>query len=195
VDGRPILLAASTHAGEEETLLPAHDQLKRTWPNLLTIIVPRHAERGGDIVMLCGTRTVARRSHGALPDANTSVYVADTMGELGLFYRLAPCAFVGGSLVPHGGQNPLEAARLSRAVLAGPHTSNFAHEYARIFEAQGTGRVGSASDIVRLAGDWIAQPETARRLGQAAAEAAASLAGATETTRQAIEGILANAHA
>ncbi len=195
VDNRPILLAASTHAGEEETLLPAHDQLRQMLPNLLSIMVPRHPERGGDIAMLCGSRSVARRSHGALPDSDTAVYVADTMGELGLFYRLAPCAFMGGSLVPHGGQNPLEAARLNRAVFAGPHTSNFAGEYARIFEAQGLGRVGSSGDIARLAGEWIAQPKTAETMGRAAAAAAASLAGATEKTRRAVETLLANARA
>lgn len=194
-EGRPILLAASTHSGEEETLLPARDSLKRRLPNLLSIIVPRHPERGGDIAMLCGGRTVARRSHGALPASETEVYVADTMGELGLFFRLAPCAFVGGSLVPHGGQNPLEAARLARAVLAGPHTSNFTTEYARIFDAQGSGRVTSAGDIARLAGEWIAEPETAQQTGKAAAEAAASLAGATEMTRKTIEALLADARA
>ena len=195
VDGRPILLAASTHAGEEETLLPAHDALQRTLPNLLSIIVPRHPDRGGDIAMLCGQRTISRRSQGALPKADTAIYLADTMGELGLFYRLAPCAFVGGSLVPHGGQNPLEAARLARAVLAGPHTSNFGGEYARIFAAQGSGRVTSASEIVQLAGEWITQPETAQRMGEAAAQAAASLAGATARTRQAAETLLADARA
>jgi 3-deoxy-D-manno-octulosonic-acid transferase len=195
VDNRPILLAASTHPGEEETLLPAHDNLKRRLPNLLSIVVPRHPERGGDIAILSGGRNVARRSDGALPTAETDVYIADTMGELGLFYRLAPCAFVGGSLVPHGGQNPLEAARLGRGVLSGPHTANFATEYARIFAAQGVGRVGSAGDIARLAGEWIAEPKTAHQMGKAAAEAAASLAGATETARQTVEALLANARA
>ena len=171
----------------------AHDTLQRTLPNLLSIIVPRHPERGSEVAMLCGGRSMARRSHGALPNANTAIYIADTMGELGLFYRLAPCAFVGGSLVLHGGQNPLEPARLTRAVLAGPHTSNFAGEYARIFTAQGAGRVLSAGDIVGMAGEWITQPETAQRMGEAAAEAAASLAGATEKTRQAVETMLADA--
>jgi 3-deoxy-D-manno-octulosonic-acid transferase len=193
--GRPILLAASSHPGEEETLLPAHDSLKRRLPNLLSIIVPRHPTRGGDIAMLCGGRSVAQRSHRALPASETEVYVADTMGELGLFYRLAPCAFVGGSLVPHGGQNPLEAARLGRAVLAGPHTSNFMAEYARIFEAQGAGRVTSAGDIARLAGEWITQPETVEKISLAAAEAATSLAGATEIAQQATEALLADARA
>jgi 3-deoxy-D-manno-octulosonic-acid transferase len=195
VDGRPTLLAASTHAGEEETLLPAHDHLRHTLPNLLSIIVPRHPERGGDVAMLCGSRRVARRSHGALPQSDTTVYVADTMGELGLFYRLAPCAFVGGSLIPHGGQNPLEAARLERAVLAGTHTSNFEGVYSRFFEAKGSGSVCSAGVYARLAGEWIAQPETAEKMGYAAAAAAGSLAGATEMTRQTIEALLADARA
>ncbi len=123
----------------------------RAFADLLTIIVPRHPERGPEIVMLCGTRRTLRRATGALPDAGTAIYVADTMGELGLFYRLAPFAFIGGSLIPHGGQNPLEAARLGCAVLAGPHTANFADAYEAIFAAQDEGLVGSSTEIAALA--------------------------------------------
>ncbi len=109
--GRPVLLAAQTHPGEDETILPVHDTLRQTIPSLLTIIVPRHVERGPEIAMLCGARAARRRALGELPLGDTAVYIADTMGELGIFYRLALFAFVGGSLVRHGGQNPLEPAR------------------------------------------------------------------------------------
>jgi 3-deoxy-D-manno-octulosonic-acid transferase len=192
---RPVLLAASTHGGEEESILPAHDILRRTYPDLLTIIIPRHAERGSDIAMLCGTRSVSRRSQGALPAPETAIYVADTMGEMGLFYRLAPAAFVGGSLVPHGGQNPLEPARLSCAVMAGPHTFNFSQAYDAIFAAQAAGRVHSSGEIASFAARLFADPAEARTLGDAASRGAQTLSGAMERTRSAVEALLSHAPA
>lgn len=193
VGARPVLLAASTHPGEDETVLPAHDALRRRFPDLLTIIAPRHPARGADIAMLCGTRPVARRSQSALPLAETAVYIADTIGELALFYRTAPFAFVGGSLVPHGGQNPLEAARLSRPVMAGPHTENFARAYEAIFAAQGAGRVQCCAEIVELGARWLANADISRAAGQAAVAAANSLGGALEKTRATVEALLADA--
>jgi 3-deoxy-D-manno-octulosonic-acid transferase len=187
---RPVLLAASTHPGEDETILPAHDSLRKQLPDLLTIVVPRHPERGQDIAMLCGARPAVRRSTGALPSDKTAVYVADTMGELGLFFRVAPFAFIGGSLIPHGGQNPLEPARLRCAVLAGPHTENFIASYDAILAAQGAGRVHSSREIASLAARLIADPAEARRMGEAAAQAAATLGGAVEKTRAAVEALL-----
>jgi 3-deoxy-D-manno-octulosonic-acid transferase len=192
---RPILLAASTHPGEDETVLPAHDALRRQLPDLLTIIVPRHPRRGPDIAMLCGTRKSARRSENRLPGSDTAVYIADTIGELTMFYRLASFAFIGGSLVPHGGQNPLEAAKLARAVMAGPYTDNFAGVYETIFAAQGEGRVRSCAEIVALAARWFADLDAARSAGEAAAGAAAALGGALEKTRAAVEQLLTNARA
>ncbi len=192
---RPILFAASTHPGEDETLLPAHDALRREFPDLLTIIAPRHPARGGDIATLCGTRTVVRRSQSALPGPDTAVYVADTIGELPLFYTVASFAFMGGSLVPHGGQNPLEAARLGRAVMAGSYTDNFAGAYYSIFSAQGYGRVLSCAEIVALARRWLTDATGVRTAGAAAASAAALLGGALEMTQQTIETLLAHATA
>jgi 3-deoxy-D-manno-octulosonic-acid transferase len=192
---RPVLFAASTHPGEDETILPAQDILRREFPGLLTIIAPRHPARGAEIAMLCGTRPPLRRSQGQMPAHSTEVYIADTIGELGLFYRIAPFAFIGGSLIPHGGQNPLEAARLGCAVLAGPHTENFTQAYGAIFAAQGTGCVSSASEIAAMARRLIANPSEARTMGEAAAQAAAMLGGAVEKTWGAIEALLADARA
>ena len=192
---RPLLLAASTHAGEEEILLPAHDMLRRTYPDLLTIIVPRHPERGPQIAMLCGSRPAVLRSQGGEPEPSTAIYVADTLGELGLFFRVAPFVFMGGSLIPHGGQNPLEAAKLSRTVLAGPHTDNFAQAYEAIFAAQGIGRVNSSLEISTLAARLLADPSRAEMLGEAAKGAAAALGGALEKTLSAVEAMLAHAPA
>jgi 3-deoxy-D-manno-octulosonic-acid transferase len=191
IGARPVFVASSTHAGEDETLLPASDALRREFPDLLTIIVPRHPERGNDIAMLCGTRSNARRSEGREPSNDIAIYIADTIGELGLFYRLAPFAFVGGSLIAHGGQNPLEPARLGCAVLAGPHTANFASAYEAIFAAQGGGCVAISREVVELASQLLKNPAAAKRMGEAAARAAASLGGAVERTRIAVEALLA----
>jgi 3-deoxy-D-manno-octulosonic-acid transferase len=193
IDRRPVLLAASTHPGEEETILPAHDILRREHANLLTVIVPRHPDRGSNIATLSGGRTAKLRSEGSLPDKDTQVYVADTIGELGLFYRLVPFAFIGGSLVPHGGQNPLEAAQLGCAVLAGSNTHNFACEYEMIFARQGVGRISTAGELARVASQLLAPNAETKTLGEAAASAAASLKGATEKTCRAIEMLLSHA--
>ncbi|HEY3638975.1 MAG TPA: 3-deoxy-D-manno-octulosonic acid transferase [Rhizomicrobium sp.] len=193
IGNRPVFLAVSTHAGEDETILPAHDALRRDHPDLLTIIAPRHPSRGGEIAMLSGTRKVVQRSQAALPAPDTAVYVADTIGELAIFHAIAPFAFVGGSLVAHGGQNPLEAARLERAVMAGPYTENFADSYKSIFAAQGAGRVHSCGDISALARRWLADSGEVHAAGMAAAHAAAELGGALEKTRHAIEALLGHA--
>ena len=186
-----MLLAAQTHPGEDETILPAGDRIRRTIPELLTIIVPRHAERGSEIAMLCATRPAKRRALGELPGPDTAVYVADTMGELGLFYRLATFAFIGGSLIRHGGQNPLEPARLDCAVLAGPHTFNFTSAYEAIFRLQGTGLVHSSAEIAQIAQRLLQDPSEAARLGKAATAAADTLGGAVAKTVAAIEHLLA----
>src|SRR5882762_349265 len=140
---RPVLLAAQTHPGEDETVLPAHDLLRTRFPDLLTILVPRHTERGADLEMLCGSRATRRRSTGGQISPQTAVYIADTMGELGLFYRLAPFCFLGGTLVPLGGHNVLEPAALHCAVLAGPHTTSAPQTYDAVLGAQQFGSVAS----------------------------------------------------
>jgi 3-deoxy-D-manno-octulosonic-acid transferase len=192
IAGRPILLAAQTHPGEDETILPASDMLRQAVPNLLTILVPRHVDRGPEIAMLCGMRAVKRRALGELPGPGTLVYVADTMGELGLFYRLAPFAFVGGSLIRHGGQNPLEPARLDCAVMAGPHVFNFTSAYEVILRLQGAGLVHSSTEIADLARRLLNDPAEASRMSAAAAEGAATLGGAVAKTVAVVEQLLAS---
>jgi len=191
IAGRPILLAAQTHPGEDETILPAHDSLRQKRPNILTIIVPRHVERGPEIAMLCGARPVRRRALGELPSIDTAVYVADTMGELGLFYRIASFAFVGGSLVRHGGQNPLEPARLGCAVLSGPHTFNFTSAYNAIFAAQGLGLVHSSSNIADMTHRLLENPAETKAIGAKASAAATELGGAVANTIAFVEQLLA----
>lgn len=128
VVGRDVWLMASTHRGEEDIAATVHKQLKSTRHNMLTLIVPRHAVRGDEIATRLGALglVVARRSKHEPIAANTDIYLVDTMGELGLFYRLAPLTVMGGSFVPTGGHNPIEAAQLGTALIFGPSMFNFA---------------------------------------------------------------------
>ena len=190
IGARPVLLAAQTHPGEDETVLPAHDALRARFADLLTIIVPRHVQRGADIAMLCGPRPSARRSNGDALTAQTAVYIADTLNEMGLFYRLAPFCFLGGTLVPMGGHNPLEPAKLHRAVLAGPHTESNVHAFAAVLGAQGFGRVRTSADIAREAARLFADPQAAKLAGEDAARGAATLSGAVERSVAAIRTLL-----
>jgi len=125
-DGRPLWVYASTHAGEESMACRAHKSIKEKLPNLLTIIVPRHPERRDDIAETCfenGVKFRLRSNHNALPAPDDDIYIADTLGELGLFYTLAPIAMIGRSFSDDGGggHNPIEAAQLGCAVLTGPN--------------------------------------------------------------------------
>ncbi len=146
---RPAWLAASTHPGEETIAMHVHQTLREQFPDLITLIAPRHASRGAEIAKMLAANglRVARRANQELPDGHTDIYLADTMGEMGLIYRAAPIAFTGGSLAPHGGQNPLEPARLGRAVLHGPHTANFADIYAAMDSSGASQTVTDASSL------------------------------------------------
>ena len=126
VSGRPVWTVASTHPGEEQLILEAHRKLKNSIPNLLTLLVPRHPSRGDEIASLIGASLiVSRRALGESIKANTDIYLCDTLGELGLFYRAAPIAFVGGSMVPIGGHNIIEPAQVGAAVIHGAYMHNF----------------------------------------------------------------------
>ena len=189
---RPVFLAASTHPGEDEIVAEAHKALRLTYPGLLTIIVPRHPERGADIAAVVRARGVeaARRSEGAAPDPHTGIYVADTVGELGLFYSIAPFAFIGGSLVPHGGQNPIEAVKLGAGVIAGPHWHNFPEVYQALAEQGGCRFVTSQEDLIHTARALFEDgPSLTLMRGQAEA-VVAELSGALGRTLEAIEPFL-----
>ncbi|MDR1267088.1 MAG: hypothetical protein LBJ70_01745, partial [Holosporales bacterium] len=123
VSDRPLWLAASTHAGEEEGLLCAHQEVKHALPGLLTIIAPRYPRRAAEIQRFCKAKGLAfaLRSRGELPDPAKEIYIVDTLGELGLFYKLAEVVFVGGSFVPAGGHTLIEPAQLHCALICGPH--------------------------------------------------------------------------
>jgi 3-deoxy-D-manno-octulosonic-acid transferase len=190
--GRPVIVASSTHPGEEELLLAAHQELAGFFPSLLTVIVPRHAHRGETIARMleAAGAHVALRSHDELPTAATDVYVADTMGELGLFYRLAPVVFMGGSLVPHGGQNPIEATKLGASIVHGPHVFNFTDVYDALDGSGGAQRAGNVEELVKQLGHLLGDDAARRASVDAARGVVERLGGALERTLGVLEPYL-----
>src|SRR6266853_619603 len=190
--GRPIIVAASTHPGEEEILLETHRTLAGLFPSLLSVIVPRHPDRGeavGRTITASGL-DVALRSREELPTATTDIYVADTMGELGLFYRLAPIVFMGGSLIERGGQNPIEAVKLGASIVHGPHVFNFTDVYEALDSAGGARRADTLEALLKQLGQLLADP-VARDLSVGAAERVVEqLGGALDRTLAALEPYL-----
>ena len=192
IGGRPTIAAASTHAGEETAMVDTHRRLRANFPGLLTLIAPRHPERGAAVAAIAraGGLKTPLRSRGELPDATTDIYVADTVGELGLIYRLAPIVFVGGSLVKHGGQNPIEPAKLGAAILHGPHVWNFTEIYAALDRAHGAVPVADASKLTAGFGALLAQPAVRVRAADAARATVEGLSGALERTLQSLDPYL-----
>src|SRR5206468_3466933 len=190
--GRPVVVAASTHPGEEEILTETHRSLVGFFPKLLTVIVPRHPDRGEAIASMIAASGlhVSLRSHEDLPTATTDIYVADTMGELGLFYRLAPIVFMGGSLVEHGGQNPIEAVKLGAAIAHGPHVFNFTDVYDALDSAGGAREAGTAETLVKQIGQWLADPGARQSSVDAATRVVEQLGGALDRTLAALEPYL-----
>src|SRR6185436_3704765 len=170
VEGRPCWLAASTHRGEEELVAAAHRALAGSRPGLLTIVIPRHPTRGPEIAAMLrgrGLKTAVRSADEPIaPD--TAIYLADTMGELGVFYRLSTVAFVGGSLVAHGGQNVLEAAKLGCAIVHGPHMENFRAIAAELAAAGASATVRDAAELAAAIGPLLDDAALRERRGAAA---------------------------
>jgi 3-deoxy-D-manno-octulosonic-acid transferase len=186
--GRPVWFAASTHPGEERLIAAAHRELAPGYPGLLTIIAPRHPERGP---ALAEALNAWRRTAGQDPPAGGGIWIADTMGELGLWYRLAPIAFVGRSLVaPGGGQNPLEPARLGCAIAVGPHTGNFSDHVALLREAGGLVEVADAAALARFVSAMLDNPDQRRRLGEHAAASVRKHADLPARTAEALLSLL-----
>lgn len=190
--GRPVLVAASTHEPEEEIVAAAHSLMARRLTGLCTIIAPRHPGRGKAIADMLRSRglKVASRSTGALPDAETDIYVADTIGELGTLYSLAKVAFVGGSLIARGGQNPVEAIGHGAVVLTGPHWTNFRDFYRALIRHKGVREVASAEELARAAELILADEAELARMRDGARTALASLAGALDRTVAALNALL-----
>jgi 3-deoxy-D-manno-octulosonic-acid transferase len=189
VANRPVWLAASTHPGEDEIVLDAYERLLPRVPGLLLVLAPRHPARGVEIMNMAVARAldVCQRSAGALPGRGTSVYVADTVGELGTLYRLATVAFVGGSLVARGGHNPIEPARLGPAVVTGPDVGNFADVYGALFAAGGALVVADAVELADAVERLVHHRVARERQAEAARVVVERFGGALDRTWEALE--------
>jgi 3-deoxy-D-manno-octulosonic-acid transferase len=158
IGARPVWLAASTHEGEEEIVLAAHQAIRAAWPEALLLMAPRHPERGAEAARLAGG--APQRSRGDLPGPDDGVYVLDTIGELAAVYGCATVALVAGSLLrPLKGHNPVEPARAGAAILAGPHVESFADLYAALGGLGGFVEVDGAASLARAVLDlWADEP-------------------------------------
>jgi 3-deoxy-D-manno-octulosonic-acid transferase len=192
IGAREILVAASTHEGEEVQLAEVHRRISESHPSLLTIIAPRHPERGPGIAqeMAHLGLKASLRSRGRLPEADSDIYIADTLGELGLLYRLGGPVFVGGSLIRHGGQNPIEPAKLDAVILHGPHVFNFNEIYGELDAGGGAREIGSAEDLAGAVIDLLDNPPAAAQLARRARQIVEQSGGALEKTLAALTPLL-----
>lgn len=190
---RRVFIAASTHAGEERKVLDAYGTLKRRYPDLLLVLVPRHPERFKGVAALCRRRgfAVALRSQTpkSLP-AGTEVLVGDTMGELQRLYAAADVAFIGGSLVPHGGQNLLEACAVNVPVVFGPHMFHFEEISVMALERGAARQVHDAAGLTEAVALYFEQPDLRRAAGSAAHTLVADNRGALVRTLALVEEAL-----
>ena len=178
-EGRPVLLAASTREGEEELIL---DELKHIEvPSLLTVIVPRHPRRFESVAGFIRERGIKlqRRTAGATIDPDTRVVLGDSMGEMFAYYGACDVAFIGGSLLPFGGHNLIEASAMGKPVLIGPSVYNFPEPVRWAVEGGVAIKVRNVRELAREATRLLLDPESARRMGEAAAGFCATHRGAT----------------
>ena len=196
IGSRPVWLAASTQAGEEAIALDVHRALTTRFPTLLTIIAPRHPNRGEQIAEQARKRglSVINRSEGDAPTLRTQIYIADTIGEMGIFYRLASSVFVGKSLAAAGGQNPIEPAKLGSAILHGPNVGNFAEVYREMDAACGALQVADAEALKEALALLLSDVALLRKMARAASDSVERLGGACTNIMQALEPYLMQMH-
>jgi len=192
---RPRWLAASTHPGEEAIAAAVHGALAPRFPGLITLIAPRHPDRGAEIarsLRAAGYR-VTLRSTGEPLGQRCEIYVADTIGELGLWYRLSEIAWIGGSLVPKGGQNPLEAAKLDTAIVYGPSTENFLRVTEEMSAAGALMCVQDGDALAAAVGALLADDSARHSMAKAAAAYAEAQSGILDRVMDVLEPHLARA--
>jgi 3-deoxy-D-manno-octulosonic-acid transferase len=189
---RAVIAGASTHPGEETVLIEAHRRLRGSFARLLTIVAPRHPDRGPGILEIAHAADLKARlrSRGELPEPDTDIYVADTLGELGLIYRLAPIVFVGGSLAGLGGQNPIEPIKLGAAILHGPNVWNFAEIYDALDKSHGAEQVTDAGKLAVRFGALLKDATARAAVVASGRETVATLGGALERTLAALDPYL-----
>ncbi len=180
-NNRPVWVAASTHEGEDEIILNASRQIRAKFPDLLVIIVPRHPERFDRVTALtqrAGFKTLRRSEHRPC-SSDVQVLVVDTMGELPLFYAASDVAFVGGSLVPHGGHNLLEPAALGRAVITGPHYFNFNEITKQFLNAKAAIEVSDTQSLADTVITLLENSQQRTQMGEAGLQLIANSQGAS----------------
>lgn len=189
---RPVWIAASTHAGEDEIILAAHQQLLASRPEALLILVPRHPERFNAVHALCQSQGLVtrRRSTGEAVQAGDQVLLGDTMGELLFLYALADIAFVGGSLVANGGHNLLEPAALGKPVLSGPHLFNFLEIAVQLREAGALSEVEDATGLAQRIATLLDEPTETQRMSQAGLAVLKANQGALERLLEGLQRLL-----
>lgn len=193
IGDRPHWLAASTHPGDELAAAEAHATLAGKIPNLLTLIAPRHPVRTTEIVAMLRRRglNVAMRSRDETITAETDIYIADTLGEMGVLYRVAGTVFIAGSLASHGGHNPVEPALLNNALLAGPDMRNFEDACTTLTKANALTRINSAEALADALELLLQNPALRQTQAAAARTSARALGGASATALNEIMRLLA----
>ncbi|MEO1701058.1 MAG: lipid IV(A) 3-deoxy-D-manno-octulosonic acid transferase [Pseudomonadota bacterium] len=190
IKGRPVWAAISTHEGEEIMAARVHKALKSKWPNLLTVVVPRHPDRSPELYKTFDANglQVDLRSQAGFPQSTSDIFLGDTIGEMGLYLRMAPIAFVGRSLAikAKGGQNPLEPAVLDTAILTGPNISNFEDPYRRLIENTGARVVYDEKELAKIVHLLLSKPEARKAIAQSAMRVVSDMEGAFERTWQAL---------
>ncbi len=159
---REILLCASTHRGEEELLLKIHDNLKKQFPNILTIILLRHPARSDEVIQLLDQKKFCQRSKNQSINDATEIYLADTLNELGIFYRLVDFAFIGGSLLPIGGHNPYEAIKLNCAIITGKEIFNFTEIYDDLLRTDGCVMVKDSTELENVIRKFLSNKQLSK---------------------------------
>ena len=170
-DGRLVWIAGSTHEGEEDVLLRVHKELRGRYEDLLLILAPRRPGRARDLMDLCermGLRFSIRSTGGSVRDR--AVFILDTLGELGRFYAVADVAFIGGSWVPLGGHNPLEAAAQGKPACWGPHLFNFREMESALLEMGCFGVVSTEEKLRRFLEAYLASPDARREASRRAGD-------------------------
>ncbi len=173
---RPVWLAASTHEGEEQFILEAHKRMQHDFPQLLTIIVPRHPQRAASLITLFQNQNISFRQRSAeeLIHDDTQIYLADTSGELGLFYRLSEIVFMGGSLTPIGGHNLIEPALLDCVIVHGPHMFNQKEMVQLFTNAQAVFEVNTAAELAKTIKELMSDSDLRQQLKDRARSVAGS---------------------
>ena len=189
---RSILVAGSTMEGEEAQILDAMADLDANGSTPFLILAPRHPERFDTVAQLLADRGLvsSRRSSGDAIPSDADAFLIDTIGELARSYRLATLAFIGGSLVPTGGHNPLEPAVWGVPVLSGPHVFNFDEVYDEMTEAGGARLVSDSAELRVAMAAWLDEPDFAVAAGKAGREVVERNRGATARTVSALVGLV-----